>query len=175
MSFGLVKRFGFLSIRRIEGGWRIRYAVLYPRLYGLETVTLRYFNVFGPYQDPASQYSGVLAKFTRQMPAGETPTIWGDGEQSRDFTFIEKVVHANLLAAHAPTQAVSGRVFNIATNSQITLNQAASILRELTGYKGEVRHGPERTGDIREWRERTECCCVTNKNGYEISSRTHFS
>jgi UDP-glucose 4-epimerase len=121
----------------------------FTRVYGLETVKLRYFNVFGPYQDPASQYSGVLAKFTRQMLAGETPTIWGDGEQSRDFTFIEKVVHANLLAAHAPAQAVSGRVFNIATNSQITLNQAASILRELTGYKGEVRHGPERTGDIR--------------------------
>jgi UDP-glucose 4-epimerase len=121
----------------------------------LETVTLRYFNVFGPYPAsqyfgpyPASQYSGVLAKFTRQMLAGEPPTIWGDGEQSRDFTFIEKVVHANLLAAHAPTQAVSGRVFNIATNSQITLNQAASILRELTGYKGEVRNGPERPGDI---------------------------
>jgi hypothetical protein len=76
--------------------------------------------------------------------------------------------------AHAPAQAVSGGVFNIATNSQITLNQAASILPELTGYKGEVSHGPERTGDIREWRERTECCCVTNKNGYEIRSRTHF-
>ena len=73
----------------------------FTRVYGLETVKLRYFNVFGPYQDPASQYSGVLAKFTRQMPAGETPTIWGDGEQSRDFTFIENVVHANLLAAYA--------------------------------------------------------------------------
>jgi len=125
------------------------YMQSFARVYGLETVALRYFNVFGPYQDPSSQYSGVLAKFTRQMLANQAPTIWGDGEQSRDFTFIENVVHANLLAAQAPAEAVSGRVFNIATNSRITLNQAVAMLRELTGYAGEVYNGPERSGDIR--------------------------
>ncbi|MGA9243522.1 MAG: NAD-dependent epimerase/dehydratase family protein [Silvibacterium sp.] len=92
--------------------------------------------------------SGVLAKFTRQVPANETAIIWGDGEQSRDFTFIENVVHANLLAIHTPTEAVSGPVFNIATNSRITLNKAASVLRVLTGYAREVRNGPECSGNI---------------------------
>jgi UDP-glucose 4-epimerase len=125
------------------------YMQSFTRVYGLETVTLRYFNVFGPYQDPTSQYSGVLAKFTRQMLANEAPTIWGDGEQSRDFTFIENVVHANLLAAHAPAEAASGRVLNVATNSRISLNQVVDILRELTGYAGAVNHGPERSGDIK--------------------------
>lgn len=125
------------------------YMQSFARVYGLETVALRYFNVFGPYQDPSSQYSGVLAKFTRQMLENQAPTIWGDGEQSRDFTFIENVVHANLLAARAPAEAVSGRVFNIATNSRITLNQAVAMLRELTGYAGAVNNGPDRSGDIR--------------------------
>src|SRR5215813_8047723 len=125
------------------------YMQSFTRVYGLETVTLRYFNVFGTYQDPTSQYSGVLAKFTRQMLADETPTIWGSGEQSRDFTFIDNVVHANLLAARASAQAVSGRVFNIATNSRITLNQVVTILRELTDYSGPVSNGPERSGDIK--------------------------
>lgn len=119
------------------------------RVFGLETVTLRYFNVFGPHQDPSSQYSGVLAIFTMQMLQGETPQIHGDGEQSRDFTFIENVVHGNLLAAHAPAGEVAGRVFNIATGSRITLNETVELLRELTGYEGEVKHGPNRPGDIR--------------------------
>src|SRR5579863_5765272 len=84
----------------------------FSRVYGLETVTLRYFNVFGPFQDPTSHYSGVLAIFCRRMIAGEQPTIFGDGEQSRDFTFIDNVVHANLLAASAPAERVSGQVMN---------------------------------------------------------------
>jgi UDP-glucose 4-epimerase len=91
-------------------------------VYGLETVTIRYFNVFGPHQDPASQYSGVLAKFTMKMLAGETPTILGDGEQSRDFTYIDNVVHGNLLAASALAEKVSGRIFNIATGTRIRRN-----------------------------------------------------
>jgi hypothetical protein len=95
----------------------------FSRVYGLETVTIRYFNVFGPYQDPTSQYSGVLAKFIPQMLRGEAPTIHGDGEQSRDFTFIENVVNGNLLAAHAPAEKVSGKVFNVATGNRITLNE----------------------------------------------------
>jgi nucleoside-diphosphate-sugar epimerase len=119
------------------------------RVYGLETVTLRYFNVFGPYQDPSSMYSGVLAKFCLAMLNNETPTIFGDGEQSRDFTYIDNNVNANLLAATAPAERVAGQVFNIATGNQITLNETVKILRKLTGYTGDVKYGPERTGDIK--------------------------
>jgi len=122
----------------------------FARVYGLETVTLRYFNVFGPYQDPASHYSGVLAIFCRKMLAGERPTIYGDGEQSRDFTYIDNVVHANLLAAEAPAEKVSGHAMNVATGSRITLIETFRILRELTGYAGEPAYGPPRNGDIRD-------------------------
>jgi nucleoside-diphosphate-sugar epimerase len=126
------------------------YMQTFSRVYGLETVTLRYFNVFGPYQDPTSQYSGVLAIFCRRMLAGEQPTIYGDGEQSRDFTYIDNVVHANLLASEAPAEKVSGQVMNAATGSRITLNQTFNILCELTGYKGVPAYGPPRAGDIRD-------------------------
>ncbi len=119
----------------------------FTRVYGLETVALRYFNVFGPYQDPTSQYSGVLAVFCRRMLAGEAPTIHGDGEQSRDFTFIQNTVEGNLLAAEAAT--VSGRVMNLATGERITLNRVVELLRELTGYDGPVNYGEARAGDIR--------------------------
>jgi nucleoside-diphosphate-sugar epimerase len=125
------------------------YMKSFYRVYGLETVTVRYFNVFGPYQDPTSHYSGVLAKFTMQMLAGQQPTIFGDGEQSRDFTFIQNVVGGNLLAAQAPAGQVAGAVFNVATASRITLNETVKILRELTGYRGEVAYAPERAGDIK--------------------------
>jgi UDP-glucose 4-epimerase len=126
------------------------YLGAFTRVYGLETVSLRYFNVFGPYQDPTSHYSGVLAIFCRRMLAGEQPTIYGDGEQSRDFTYIDNVVHANLLAAAAPADKVSGRMMNAATSSRITLNQTFEILRELTGYKGQPAYAAPRAGDIRE-------------------------
>ena len=132
------------------------YMRAFTRVYGLETVSLRYFNVFGPYQDPTSHYSGVLAIFCRRMLASENssgslqPTIYGDGEQSRDFTYIDNVVHANLLAAHAPAEKVSGRMMNTATGSRITLNQTFEILKELTGYNGEPAYAPARTGDIRD-------------------------
>lgn len=125
------------------------YMHAFTRVYGLETVTLRYFNVFGPFQDPASQYSGVLAVFCRKMLAGEQPTIHGDGEQSRDFTFIENVVNGNLLAAAAPAEKVTGRMMNLAVGKRITLNQTFEILRELTGYTGQAAYGPPRTGDVR--------------------------
>ena len=126
------------------------YMRAFARVYGLETVVLRYFNVFGPYQDPTSHYSGVLAVFCRKMLAGEQPTIYGDGEQSRDFTFIDNVVHANLLAAEAPKDKVSGEVMNTATGNRVTLNQILDILRELTGYKGDVSYVEARSGDIRD-------------------------
>ena len=126
------------------------YLGAFTRVYGLETVTLRYFNVFGPYQDPTSHYSGVLAIFCRKMLAGEQPTIYGDGEQSRDFTYIENVVHANLLAAEAPAEKVSGRMMNTATGTRITLNETFAILKELTGFSGSPAYGAERAGDIRD-------------------------
>ena len=126
------------------------YMSAFTRVYGLETVVLRYFNVFGPYQDPGSHYSGVLAIFCRKMLAGEQPTIYGDGEQSRDFTYIDNVVQANLLAVASPAEKVSGRMMNAATGSRITLNDTFAILRELTGYSGQPAYAPPRTGDIRD-------------------------
>jgi UDP-glucose 4-epimerase len=124
------------------------YMGCFARVYGLETVVLRYFNVFGPHQDPLSPYSGVLALFCRKMLAGEQPTIYGDGEQSRDFTYIENVVRANLLASAAPAEKVSGRTMNVATNKRITLNDTFKILQELTGYSGQPAYGPVRAGDV---------------------------
>jgi UDP-glucose 4-epimerase len=125
------------------------YMRAFARVYGLETVTLRYFNVFGPFQDPASHYSGVLAIFCRKMLANEQPTIYGDGEQSRDFTYIENVVGANLLAASAPVEKVSGRMMNLATGAAVTLNQAFEVLCGLTGYRGKPAYAEPRAGDIR--------------------------
>ena len=127
-----------------------QYMRAFARVYGLETVVLRYFNVFGPYQDPTSHYSGVLAIFCRKMLAGEQPTIHGDGEQSRDFTYIDNVVQANLLAAAAPAEKVAGQMMNLAMGSRITLNETFKILCELTGYKGKPAYGPPRAGDIRD-------------------------
>jgi UDP-glucose 4-epimerase len=127
-----------------------QYMRAFARVYGIETVVLRYFNVFGPHQDPTSPYSGVLALFCRRMLAGEQPTIYGDGEHSRDFTYIDNVVHANLLAAAAPAEKVSGQMMNTATGSRITLNDTFRILRELTGYSGEPAYAAPRAGDIRD-------------------------
>jgi UDP-glucose 4-epimerase len=127
-----------------------QYMRVFSRVYGLETVVLRYFNVFGPFQDPTSHYSGVLAIFCRMMLAGEQPTIYGDGEQSRDFTYIDNVVHANLLAAAAPAEKVSGQMMNLATGTRITLNETFAILRELTGYNGKPAYAQGRAGDIRD-------------------------
>jgi nucleoside-diphosphate-sugar epimerase len=118
-------------------------------VYGLETVALRYFNIFGPRQAPDSPYSGVMAKFARQMLRNEQPTINGDGEQSRDFTYIENVVQANLKAASAPAEKVAGRVFNCACGKPFTLNQTYKMMAELTGYQGPARYGPPREGDIK--------------------------
>jgi len=127
-----------------------QYMRCFSRVYGLETVCLRYFNVFGPFQDPTSHYSGVLAIFCRKMLAGEQPTIYGDGSQSRDFTYIDNVVHANLLAAVAPAEKVSGQMMNLAMGSRTTLNETFAILRELTGYRGDPAYAEPRAGDIRD-------------------------
>jgi nucleoside-diphosphate-sugar epimerase len=125
------------------------YMTSFYRCYGLETVCLRYFNIFGPRQDPSSPYSGVLAKFSLQMLRGEQPTIFGDGETSRDFTYIDNAVSANLLACAAPAAECAGRVFNCATGRRITLNQTFEALKKLTGYAGTAKYAPERSGDIK--------------------------
>jgi len=124
------------------------YMVSFFHCYGLETVCLRYFNIFGPRQDPTSPYSGVLAKFITQMLKGEPLTIFGDGEQSRDFTYIDNAVSANLLACKAPKN-VAGGVFNVATGRRVNLKESFRILKKLTDYEGEVKFGPERAGDVK--------------------------
>ena len=125
------------------------YMISFYRCYGLETICLRYFNIFGPRQDPSSPYSGVLAKFITQMLKGEPPTILGDGTQSRDFTYVDNVVKANLLACQAPAENVAGRVFNVATGSRIDLNETFRVLKTLIGYSGEVKYEAERAGDVK--------------------------
>jgi UDP-glucose 4-epimerase len=125
------------------------YMISFYRCYGLETVALRYFNIFGPRQDPSSPYSGVLAKFITLMLRGEQPTIFGDGEQSRDFTYIDNAVEANLLACEAPASEAAGQVFNVATGRRITLNETVKMLRGLTSYSGEAKYALERGGDIK--------------------------
>ena len=125
------------------------YMISFYRCYGLETVSLRYFNIFGPRQDPSSPYSGVIAKFITQMLAGRQPTIFGDGEQSRDFTYIDNAVEANLLACKASAERVAGQVFNIATGRRVTLNETFRFLETLTSYSGSPAYGAERGGDIK--------------------------
>jgi UDP-glucose 4-epimerase len=126
------------------------YMTSFWRCYGLETVCLRYFNVFGPRQDPHSPYSGVLAKFITQMLAGDQPVIFGDGKHSRDFTYVENVVNANLLACQAPVEDVVGKVFNIACGRRIDLNDMYRLLQKLTSYSGQPKYGPERQGDVKD-------------------------
>jgi nucleoside-diphosphate-sugar epimerase len=122
------------------------YAGVFTRIYGLETVSLRYFNVFGPRQDPASPYSGVLAKFNLALLRGEPLTIYGDGEQSRDFTYVENAVQANLLACQAP--GVAGRIFNVGTGNRYTLNQTVELLGRISGRPAKATYLAPRPGDI---------------------------
>ncbi len=119
---------------------------MYTRLYGLETVGLRYFNVFGPRQDPSSAYAAAIPKFLEAMHAGRRPRVFGDGEQSRDFVAVDDVVRANLLAAHA--DGVGGDVFNIASGRSVTINQALATLGEVTGLDATPEYLPARPGDI---------------------------
>ena len=124
-----------------------KYGQLFHQLYGLPTVSLRYFNVFGPRQAFNSPYSGVIAKFCTGMLAGKTPVIYGDGLQARDFTFIENVVSANLLAAEA--SGVAGKVFNVAGGQSISLLQLVAELNQLTGQSLQPQLEPPRVGDVR--------------------------
>ena len=124
------------------------YAQVFGRVYGLENACVRYFNVFGPRQDPTSQYSGVLSRFMLAVLEGKKPVIYGDGEQSRDFTFVENVVDETLRACEAPD--ASGRVFNGGTGSRITLNQVIHLLAKISGQPIEAVYDPPRNGDIRD-------------------------
>lgn len=125
------------------------YMQSYWRVYGLETVSLRYFNLFGPRQDPASEYAGVMGKFVLQMMRGQRPVIFGDGDQGRDFTYIDNAVNANLLAMEAPTEKVAGRVFNVASGERHTLNETYGLLAGMLGFEHGPIYEPERAGDVR--------------------------
>jgi UDP-glucose 4-epimerase len=124
------------------------YAQVFGRVYGLENACVRYFNVFGPRQDPTSQYSGVMSRFMLAVLEGQIPVVYGDGEQSRDFTFIANVVDETLRACEA--QGASGMVFNGGTGARITLNQVLQQLRQITGAEINAQYDPPRNGDIRD-------------------------
>jgi UDP-glucose 4-epimerase len=124
------------------------YAGIFSGVYGLETVSLRYFNVYGPRQDPSSAYSGVLSLFMTAVLDRKAPLIFGDGEQSRDFTFVEDVAELNLKAARA--KGVSGNMYNGGNGGRITLNQAWALLQKLEGINITPRYGPPRAGDVRD-------------------------
>jgi UDP-glucose 4-epimerase len=126
-----------------------KYGQLFYKLHGLTTVSLRYFNVFGPRQAFDSPYSGVIAKFCTNSLQGKAPTIYGDGKQTRDFTYIENVVQANLLAVKAPARKVAGKVFNIATGRSVSLLDLVAELNYLTGQSLTPQFKPARAGDVR--------------------------
>lgn len=124
------------------------YANVFTGCFGLETVSLRFFNVFGPRQDPTSVYSGVLSIFLKCLIERRSPTIYGDGEQSRDFTYVEDVVGLLLKAADAPA-AVSGKVFNAGNGNRYTLNQTWQLLQQIEGVSLPAQYGPPRSGDVK--------------------------
>ena len=123
------------------------YCSVFAQVYGLDTVSLRYFNVFGPYQDPASQYAAAIPAFVTAILRGQSPTVYGDGEQSRDFTYIDNVVHANLLAARAPK--TGGQVVNIACGQKITVNAIIDMINQLTQNAVVPFYEPTRQGDVK--------------------------
>ncbi len=125
------------------------YCSVFASCFGLETIALRYFNVYGPRQDPTSAYSGVLSVFCKSILSHERPTIFGDGETSRDFTFVEDVVDLNIKAANAPS-SLSGNVYNGGNGGRITLNQAWDLLQQIEGLKLPAHYGPPRAGDVRD-------------------------
>ena len=137
----------------------------YWQVYGLETVCLRYFNVFGPRQDPESAYAGVIAKWAGRMLRGERPVIFGNGEQGRDFTYVEDVVEANLLALAAPASAVAGQVFNVARGERHTLNETYGLLAEIVGFGESARYEAARQGDVRD--SHADISAAAEAFGYE--------
>jgi len=124
------------------------YLQVFGRVYGLENASIRFFNVFGPRQDPTSQYSGVLSRFMLALIENQAPVVYGDGEQSRDFTYIENIVDETLRACEAP--GASGKIFNGGTGARITLNEVLKLLEKISGKKIQAKYDPPRTGDIRD-------------------------
>jgi UDP-N-acetylglucosamine/UDP-N-acetyl-alpha-D-glucosaminouronate 4-epimerase len=139
------------------------YAYAFGKCYGLENVCLRYFNIFGPRQDPDSPYSGVLSRFATSFLDGGQPVVFGDGEQTRDFTFVENAVQANLLACEAP--GVSSRVFNVGTGARISLNRTLELLRNLSGKPLQAKYEAARDGDIRD--SQADISAAEEALGYE--------
>jgi nucleoside-diphosphate-sugar epimerase len=123
-----------------------KYSQLFNKLYGLPTVCLRYFNVFGPHQDPKSQYSAAIPKFITTILNNQPPVIYGDGEQSRDFTYVDNVVRANILAA---TSKITGEIINIACRKRVTLNQIIVLINKILGKKIKPIYQPAKQGDIK--------------------------
>lgn len=143
-----------------------KYCQLFHRLYGLETVGLRYFNVFGPRQAFDSPYSGVIAKYCTAMLKGERPLVFGDGLQARDFTYVDNAVSANLLAAEAPAEKVAGKFFNSAAGDSISLLQLIDELNQLTNQKLEPEFQPPRVGDVRN--SLADISAAREAMGYEV-------
>jgi UDP-glucose 4-epimerase len=141
------------------------YGQVFHRVYGLEFVTLRYFNVFGPRQDPGSPYSGVLSLFITNMQKGTAPTVYGSGEQSRDFTFVANVVQANLLACERP--GIAGMVFNAGTGQRYTLNQTLALLEKFAGRPSRAQYVEPRNGDILD--SQADISLAREKLGYNPS------
>jgi nucleoside-diphosphate-sugar epimerase len=142
------------------------YVRVFARVYGLETVVLRYFNVFGPRQDPASTYSAAIARFITAAHEGRPPTINGDGEQTRDFTYIDNVVEANLLAARAPAERVSGLVFNVGAGERTSVNELWRTIQSVVGSKVAAEYGPARQGDVRD--SLADLTRIRAAMGYEV-------
>jgi UDP-glucose 4-epimerase len=123
------------------------YCSVFFKVYGLQTISLRYFNVFGPFQDPTSQYAAAIPAFVTKIIKNEPPTVYGDGEQSRDFTYIDNVVHANLSAARAAK--LSGEVVNIACGQRITVNEIIRLINKILGKSVQPKYEPSRPGDVK--------------------------
>jgi UDP-glucose 4-epimerase len=147
------------------------YIQAFYRSYGLEGICLRYFNIFGPRQAADSPYSGVIAKFTTSMMAGETPTIFGDGLTSRDFNYVDNAVSANLLACQAPSAVATGRVFNVGTGKSHTLNEVYAAIAGLLGFTGKPVYGSHRAGDIRH--SLADISRATKELGYQPKAHFH--
>lgn len=150
------------ALQKLAGEY---YCGVFTECFGLETVALRYFNVFGPRQDPSSPYSGVLSLFIRAILERRSPTIYGDGEQSRDFTYVDDVVALNLKAARA--KGVSGRMYNGGNGGRITLNQAWELLQKIEGVELPAHYGPPRSGDVRH--SQADTTAARNDLGYTPS------
>lgn len=157
---------GLLSPYALQKYAAEQYAQLFHRLYGLPVVSLRYFNVFGPRQDYDSPYASVVARFCKAVLKSRPITIYGDGQQSRDFTYIDNVISANLLAAVAPEEKIAGRIFDCATGTSVSVLELADALAELSGRPLAQSLKPSRVGDIRD--SRADISVIERELGYRV-------